>query len=81
MKERFRKLWMSTVADEFKSDLEEIRKEPGLTQSRLAMLIDSLASVGEGFSGSGNSREGGALDVNEMELVLEADDLAKSGAP
>lgn len=26
LKERFRKLWMSTVADEFKGDLEEIRK-------------------------------------------------------
>lgn len=61
---------MATVADEFKSDLEEIRKEPGLTQSRLAMLIEGLASSASTFSSS--SKDGG---VNEMDLVVEAVDL------
>ncbi|KAG8924127.1 hypothetical protein FRC01_011909 [Tulasnella sp. 417] len=71
MKERFRQLWMATVADEFKSDLEEIRKEPGLTQSRLAMLIEGLASSSSTFSST--SKSGG---VNEMDLVVEAVDLS-----
>ncbi|KAG8956576.1 hypothetical protein FRC04_000054 [Tulasnella sp. 424] len=78
MKERFRQFWMATVADEFKADLEEIRKEPGLTQSRLAMLIEGLASSANAFSST--SKDGG---VNEMELVVEAADLSthNSGAP
>ncbi|CAK5269872.1 unnamed protein product [Mycena citricolor] len=67
LKERFRKFWMSSVADGFKDDLEEIRlKEPNLGTSRLALLIDSLASGADVFSSS--TRNG---QVNEMEIVLE----------
>ncbi|KAG9011851.1 hypothetical protein FRB90_007013 [Tulasnella sp. 427] len=73
MKERFRQFWMATVADEFKTDLEEIRKEPGLTQSRLAMLIEGLASSANTFQ----SRDG---DVNEMELVVDAIEIDSRSA-
>ncbi|OCH87664.1 hypothetical protein OBBRIDRAFT_137503 [Obba rivulosa] len=63
LKERFRQFWMSSVVDAFADDLEEIRKEPNLTPSRLSLLIDSLASGAEVFSGAGG--------VGEMEVVLE----------
>jgi len=64
---------MASIADEFKDDLEELRKEPGLTQSRLTMLIHGLTSASDVFS----SRPEGAPDgVNEMELVMEAVDAA-----
>ncbi|KAF7300967.1 Rsa3 domain-containing protein [Mycena indigotica] len=67
MKEKFRKFWMASVADGFKEDLEQIRvKEPNLGQSRLAMLIDSLASGADVFS-STTQRDG----VNEMQVVLD----------
>ncbi|KAH9887709.1 hypothetical protein C8Q73DRAFT_794713 [Cubamyces lactineus] len=69
LKERFRKFWMGSVADAFKDDLEEIRKqEPNLTTSRLAMLIDSLAAGGEVFSSSRTEPDSG---MTEMEIVLE----------
>lgn len=81
---------MATIADEFKADLDEIRKvgesppkclqqlltpcyqEPGLTQSRLSMLIDSLSSGADLFSSKAGSEPG---DINEMELILEAVDM------
>ncbi|KAG6879848.1 hypothetical protein C0992_010806, partial [Termitomyces sp. T32_za158] len=47
MKAKFRKFWMASVADGFKDDLEEIRKEPTLGTSRLAVLIDGLAAGGD----------------------------------
>jgi len=68
MKERFRKFWMSSIADGFKSDLEEIRKEPNLGTSRLSLLIDSLASGADIFASSSR------LDkkaINEVEVILE----------
>ncbi|TBU29114.1 hypothetical protein BD311DRAFT_787978 [Dichomitus squalens] len=68
LKERFRKFWMASVADAFKDDLEEIRKEPNLTASRLAMLIDSLAGGGDVFT---SSRVGPDSSMTEMEIVLE----------
>nr|GAT53094.1 predicted protein [Mycena chlorophos] len=69
MKERFRKFWMASVADGFKDDLEQIRvKEPNLGQSRLALLIDSLASGADVFSSSTSQADG----VNEMEVLLES---------
>ncbi|KAJ7062799.1 hypothetical protein C8F01DRAFT_1251610 [Mycena amicta] len=65
MKARFRTFWMASVADGFKDDLEQIRvKEPNLGQSRLALLIDSLASGADVFSSTADG-------VNEMEVVLE----------
>ncbi|KAI0695717.1 hypothetical protein BC835DRAFT_1414697 [Cytidiella melzeri] len=67
LRSKFRKFWMASVADAFQSDLEEIRKEPGMTTSRLAILIDSLASGADVFTAS---TRGG--DVNEMEVVLDA---------
>jgi ribosome assembly protein 3 len=44
-------------------------KEPDMTKSRLALLIDSLASGGEVFSS--HVREDGGL--NEMDVVLNGD--------
>ncbi|KAG8855854.1 hypothetical protein FRB96_006676 [Tulasnella sp. 330] len=74
LKERFRQFWMASIADEFKDDLEELRKEPGLTQSRLTMLINGLMSASDVFS----SRSEGVQDgINEMELVMEAVDAAQ----
>ncbi|KAJ7122899.1 hypothetical protein C8R44DRAFT_784875 [Mycena epipterygia] len=68
MKAKFKKFWMASVADGFKDDLEEIRvKEPNLGASRLALLIDSLASGADVFT----STTQGENDVNEMEVVLE----------
>jgi len=69
LKDRFRKFWMASVADGFKDDLEQIRKEPGLTTSRLAMLIDSLASGADVYN---SSAAAGSSSVNEMEVVLDS---------
>ncbi|KAH9853303.1 hypothetical protein C2E23DRAFT_884901 [Lenzites betulinus] len=69
LKDRFRKFWMASVADAFKDDLEEIRKqEPNLPTSRLAMLIDSLAAGGDVFTSSRVEPDSG---MTEMEIVLE----------
>ena len=84
LRERFRKFWMSSIADGFKDDLEEIRKvsayidpqyaicdclwscqEPNLGQSRLALLIDSLASGANIFSSSSTNGQ-----VNEIEAAI-----------
>jgi len=73
LKERFRQFWMASVADEFKDDLEELRKEPGLTQSRLTMLINGLMTASDVFSSRAEDTPDG---VNEMELVIEAVDAA-----
>ncbi|KAG8903077.1 hypothetical protein FRB99_003783 [Tulasnella sp. 403] len=79
LKERFRKLYMSTLAEEFKDDLNKIRNEPDLTQSRLAMLIDALGVAADGFTSSaGQNEDGNPNDVNEMELVLEAAELQQT---
>ncbi|KAI9448658.1 hypothetical protein F5148DRAFT_1250795, partial [Russula earlei] len=43
-----------------------IRQESNMTKSRLALLIDSLASGGEVFS-SHADKDG---DLNEMDVVL-----------
>jgi len=59
---------MASVADAFGDDLEQIRKEPNMTKSRLALLIDSLASGGEGFS----SHAGENGELNEMDVVLNS---------
>lgn len=43
-----------------------------MDSSRLAMLIDSLASGADVFSSSASSEaRGGEGDINEMEVVLE----------
>lgn len=65
LKEKFRKFWMSSVADAFKDELEEIRKEPNLTTSRLSLLIDALASGADVYASNDDP------SVNEMEMVLE----------
>jgi len=57
---------MASVADAYGDDLEQIRQEPDMTKSRLALLIDSLASGGEVFS----SRTGENGRLNEMDVVL-----------
>jgi len=59
---------MTTIVDAFADDLDELRKEPNMNPSRLALLIDSLASGAEVFS---SSAQHGTNDVNEMEVVLE----------
>jgi len=64
---------MASIADEFKDDLEELRKEPGLTQSRLTMLINGLMSSSDVFSSRADATPDG---VNEMELVMESVDAA-----
>jgi len=46
-----------------------VPKEPDMTQSRLALLIDSLASGSEVFS-SHVGEDGG---LNEMDVVLNSD--------
>jgi len=66
MRLKFRQFWMSSVADGFRDDLEEIRKEPYLGSSRLALLIDSIASGADVFSSSSSND----LGVNEMEVIL-----------
>ncbi|KAI6040674.1 hypothetical protein EDC04DRAFT_2893858 [Pisolithus marmoratus] len=79
LKEKFRKFWMASLAEGFKDDLEVIRKargrqlspaEPNLGQSRLALLVESLAAGAEVFSST--STDG---NVNEMEVVV--DELAQ----
>lgn len=88
LKDRFRKFWMSNIADAFADDLNTIRnvcyssilcycysttdslyfkKEPNLTQSRLTLLIDSLASGAEVYSSSSGPD---AKRTNEMEVIL-----------
>ncbi|KAF9263753.1 hypothetical protein L218DRAFT_972829 [Marasmius fiardii PR-910] len=64
LKDKFRKFWMSAVADGFKDDLEEIRKEPNLTTSKLSLLIESLASGADLFSST--DKDG----VNEMKMLV-----------
>ncbi|KAF8815803.1 hypothetical protein BYT27DRAFT_7033408, partial [Phlegmacium glaucopus] len=67
LKDRFRQFWMTSVADGFKDDLEEIRKkEPNLGTSRLALLIDSLAAGADVFSSSSNGKD----SLNEMDVIL-----------
>ncbi|TCD71768.1 hypothetical protein EIP91_003111 [Steccherinum ochraceum] len=68
LKEKFRKFWMTTIVDAFSDDLNELRKEPNMNPSRVALLIDSLASGAEVFSSSARP---GTDDINEMEVVLE----------
>lgn len=46
-----------------------IKQEPGLTNSRLAMLIDSLASGADVYS---SATPTGGNGVNEMEVVLDS---------
>lgn len=76
---------MSSIADAFSDDLNEIRKvysitirmansltilalqEPNLNQSRLELLIDSLASGADLYS---TSREMGSSKVNEIGIIL-----------
>jgi len=67
LEDRFRQFWMTSVADGFKDDLEEIRKEPNLVTSRLSLLIDSLAAGADVFSSSSNDQE----TLNEMDLILD----------
>ncbi|GLB33189.1 putative ribosome-assembly protein 3 [Lyophyllum shimeji] len=67
MKAKFRKFWMASVADGFKDDLEEIRKEPNLGTSRLSLLIDSLASGADVFTTS--SRPNKSNSINEIEVI------------
>ncbi|KAI6046566.1 hypothetical protein EDC04DRAFT_2876660 [Pisolithus marmoratus] len=62
LKEKFRKFWMASLAEGFKDDLEE----PNLGQSRLALLVESLATGAEVFSST--STDG---NVNEMEVVVD----------
>ncbi|KAF9653941.1 hypothetical protein BDM02DRAFT_1142364 [Thelephora ganbajun] len=50
LKDRFRKFWMQSVADAFQDDLAQIHKEPGMNKSRLAVLVDSLASGADMFT-------------------------------
>ncbi|KAF8238134.1 hypothetical protein L208DRAFT_1355439 [Tricholoma matsutake] len=67
MKDKFRKFWMASIADGFRDDLEEIRKEPNLGPSRLSLLIDSLASGADVFSSSRSEKS----TINEVEVILE----------
>ncbi|KAI0785578.1 hypothetical protein C8Q75DRAFT_809176 [Abortiporus biennis] len=69
MKEKFKKFWMSTLVDAFEDDLKEIQKEPNMNPSRLALLIDSLASGSEVFSSSVAHAET-EDHSNDMEIVL-----------
>ncbi|KAF8164739.1 hypothetical protein B0H34DRAFT_641986, partial [Crassisporium funariophilum] len=67
LKDRFRQFWMSSMADGFKDDLEEIRKEPNLGPSRLALLVDSLAAGADVFTSSSKNN---TTMINEMDVVL-----------
>ncbi|KAI0079033.1 hypothetical protein K474DRAFT_1640546 [Panus rudis PR-1116 ss-1] len=69
LKDRFRKFWMESIADAFKGDLEVIQQEPNMNPSRLAVLIDSLASGADVFSSSASTSTG---QVNEMEIILDS---------
>jgi len=68
LKDRFRKFWMQSVADAFQDDLGQIHKEPGMNKSRLAMLVDSLASGADVFTSPGVVAE--TRGVNEMDVVM-----------
>ncbi|KAG9092381.1 hypothetical protein FS749_015787 [Ceratobasidium sp. UAMH 11750] len=74
LRARFRKFWMASIADGFRDDLEELHKEPNLSESRLGLLIDSLASGADVFiagpSGGANRGFESASGENEMEIVL-----------
>ncbi|GJJ07828.1 hypothetical protein Clacol_002033 [Clathrus columnatus] len=65
LKEKFKKFWMSSIADAFKDELEEIRKEPNLTTPRLSPLIDALASGADVHASTNDPA------LNEMEIVLK----------
>ncbi|KIL60316.1 hypothetical protein M378DRAFT_44083, partial [Amanita muscaria Koide BX008] len=65
MQEKFRKFWMASVADGFREDLEVIQKEPNMNTTKLAMLIDSLASGADVFTSSGSNN-----GVNEIGVAL-----------
>ncbi|KAG2108574.1 hypothetical protein BD769DRAFT_1365871 [Suillus cothurnatus] len=67
MKDKFRKFWMSSLAEGFKEDLEEIRKEPNLGPSRLALLIDSLAAGADIFTSSASAS---GTDMNEVDVIM-----------
>ncbi|OJA12946.1 hypothetical protein AZE42_07481 [Rhizopogon vesiculosus] len=67
MKDKFRKFWMSSIAEGFREDLEEIRKEPNLGPSRLALLIDSLAVGADIFT---SSVSGSGKEMNEVDVVM-----------
>ncbi|CAE6510740.1 unnamed protein product [Rhizoctonia solani] len=75
LKARFRRFWMASVADGFRADLEELHKEPNLTESRLSLLIDSLASGADVFMSAPAGNSGRGLEsisgINEMEVVLD----------
>ncbi|KAF8518907.1 hypothetical protein JB92DRAFT_2901160 [Gautieria morchelliformis] len=70
LKAKFREFWMASIADGFKDDLEQIRKEPNMTTSRLGLLIDALASGADVFSSVAQPVSGN--EVNEMEVVLNS---------
>lgn len=67
MKHKFRQFWMSSLAEGFKEDLEEIRKEPNLGPSKLALLIDSLAAGADIFTSSASAS---GTDMNEVDVVM-----------
>lgn len=68
---RFRKLWMGKVVTAFGNDLEQLRKdEPGLTGSKLELLIESLAAGTEVFSDGRNKKDDGSMEVDEIGVVL-----------
>ncbi|KAG2035313.1 hypothetical protein BDR03DRAFT_962739 [Suillus americanus] len=67
MKDKFRKFWMSSLAEGFKEDLEEIREEPNLGPSKLALLIDSLAAGADIFTLSASAS---GTDMNEVDVVM-----------
>ncbi|KAL4082151.1 hypothetical protein V8B97DRAFT_170850 [Scleroderma yunnanense] len=64
LKEKFRKFWMASLAEGFKDDLEQLRKEPNLGPSRLALLVESLAAGADVFDQTGGG-------VNEMAVVVD----------
>ncbi|KAF8638115.1 hypothetical protein AX17_002435 [Amanita inopinata Kibby_2008] len=68
LREKFRKFWMASAAEGFRDDLEQIRKEPNLNTSKLALLIDSLASGADVFTSSEKDGENG---VNEINVILD----------
>ncbi|KAG8725876.1 hypothetical protein FRC12_023942 [Ceratobasidium sp. 428] len=73
LRARFRKFWMASIADGFRDDLEELHKEPNLSESRLGLLIDSLASGADVFMAGPSSTSRGLASTsgtNEMEIVL-----------
>lgn len=67
LKDRFRTFWMQSVAGAFQDDLMQIHKEPGMNKSRLAMLVDSLASGADAFTSSSVSE---TRDVDEMDVLM-----------